>query len=240
MGQEFYNKFSKCVSQPRSWDHATTTKHQTNHEITSSYQFNIMLCEALYPSLNLMEVSLRNAIHDSFKVRFANDRWFEDERLIEDEESRRVSEAKAALVTRAKLETTDRIIAELSLGFWVALFKRAYDGKFWRDKDAFSSIFPRMSKPERFRKVAFEKLTMVKNLRNSVFHHDNVLKDPKLASKYEAIYRVLHWIEPELAKYSKNFDRYPGVVKSGLAQAQSCQMDVFYKPNCISKPEYGD
>jgi hypothetical protein len=47
-----------------------------------NYFWNITLCEALYPSLDAVEVVLRNSIHRTLSGYFQSEYWFDDTRLV--------------------------------------------------------------------------------------------------------------------------------------------------------------
>ena len=51
------------------------------HMLTN-YFWNIALCEALYPTLHAVELSLRNAIHTTLTNRYNTEEWWDVPRIL--------------------------------------------------------------------------------------------------------------------------------------------------------------
>ena len=90
------------------------------------YHWNIALCEALYPSLQTVEVCVRNAVHDVMCTKRTAS-WYEWQGLLLPQESLRVEEAKDELLRHGKPLDPSRVVAELPMGFWTQLFAHPYD-----------------------------------------------------------------------------------------------------------------
>jgi hypothetical protein len=59
------------------------THHQNNHEKTiEHYKINILVSEAFYPLLSLLEIGLRNSIDYQLTIRFNDKNWFENREFI--------------------------------------------------------------------------------------------------------------------------------------------------------------
>jgi len=88
----------------------------TDLDTVVNYFWNLCLCEALYPSLNAAEISLRNSIHTALSSHYQNDYWFDDENVVESRQYQQVLKARETLRHREKEETAGRIVAELTSG----------------------------------------------------------------------------------------------------------------------------
>ncbi len=92
------------------------------------YLANIELSEAFYPVLSLLEISLRNAIHETLKVLFQDEYWFENK--LPNEFKVYVLEAIQKLTAQHKTITADRIISELNFGNRYAWFLKTRLNKY--------------------------------------------------------------------------------------------------------------
>ena len=98
---------------------------EANYNTNAAYQLyliNIELSEALYPALSLLEISLRNAIHQKLKEYFKDDFWFKNK--LPKEFQTAIQRAEQKIQFQQKTVTADGIIAELNFGFWNRLFNR--------------------------------------------------------------------------------------------------------------------
>jgi hypothetical protein len=67
------------------------------------YVWNVALSETLYPTLQYLEIAMRNSIHSAASTTFKNDFWFDMPSIITDQTTRRIiSEAKNKLTKVGK------------------------------------------------------------------------------------------------------------------------------------------
>ena len=76
----------------------------------------------------------------------------DDPVLIKPKEYEKVLAAKDKLTAAGKPIEAGRIVAELSLGFWVALFNAPYETPLWRN--IISDVFPRLPRNNRVHMLA--------------------------------------------------------------------------------------
>ncbi|MBX3241374.1 MAG: Abi family protein [Chitinophagaceae bacterium] len=88
------------------------------------YRLNTQISESLYPLLSNLEITLRNSIHNSFTIHHKSDDWFSQFR--QPELFDQVNVAKRKILTGHNPMTADKVIAELTFGFWTALFNKQY------------------------------------------------------------------------------------------------------------------
>ena len=191
----------------------------SNIDQFAHYLWNMALCESLYPPLQCLEVTLRNSIHDSATMAFANPEWYES--VLVERERVHIVRARTRLESQGKAPRTDDIIAALSLGFWVNLFYRSYEQQFW--PRMLAEVFPYLSPQLRTRRNVFRRLDPIRNLRNRVFHHEPIWYWQDLKERHAEILEAIGWINPEMLKVVSTVDRFPEVYAHGL---QRCRQSL--------------
>ncbi|WP_167359038.1 hypothetical protein [Duganella phyllosphaerae] len=85
---------------------------------TRAYVSNLLLAEAMMPLLNVLEIALRNGMHNRLALLYERADWWHDwiGRPVFDWQIREVNNAKAKLLRRAEVATPDKIVAELRGG----------------------------------------------------------------------------------------------------------------------------
>lgn len=87
--------------------------------------WNTALSEALYGTIQGLEITLRNKMHERLAARFGP-RWYDVASVgLQYIQQDQVLRAKQSLQQQGKPPDSPRIVAELSLGFWVGLFGTA-------------------------------------------------------------------------------------------------------------------
>jgi len=169
------------------------------------YEWNVKLSEAFYAPLNYFEVSLRNACNNEM-IKERGESWYLDDSLMSGSNSEKGNYAKTKIQSSYQklvgynkkyiLDTSINeikngdIIANLELSFWVNLFVYNYFNNFWNP--CLKYVFKGYN-----RKVLHSKLNYIRELRNRIFHHENILKFD-LNSNYLIILEILRAISGEL------------------------------------------
>jgi hypothetical protein len=139
-----------------------------------AYVNNMLLAEATMPMLNVLEIALKNGVHQRLITLYKRSDWWDS--WVSDPsfawQVREVVSAKAKLQRRAEALTPDKIIAELPFGFWSSLFNVQFQTILWKD---LRLIFPRCPKPQRQRHTVSSALNQIREPRNRVFHHEQLL-----------------------------------------------------------------
>ena len=171
------------------------------------YQLNIQLCEAMYPCLHTIEMTLRNSIHSVLKNKYGKD-WFNCEALqLTGHEREEINKAIEKIQGRKCTEISDVIIAEMTFGFWKSLIhKKFYEDSIW--KPCCKSIFTGAKPRELDLKSIRNRIQKILLLRNRVFHHECIWNDENLCEIYEDIYRFIFWMNPKVFTWAKSFDRF--------------------------------
>ncbi|WP_349368525.1 Abi family protein [Salinarimonas sp.] len=175
------------------------------------YELNARLSESLYIPLQILEVALRNRIHERMS-KLHGKGWFEVDDLLKAPNQReQVATAIEDLAREGKGPTPGRVVAALSFSFWTAMFSPAYEN-LWRE--GLVEIALRSDGKRLARKDFSRRLNPVRILRNRVAHHEPILHWD-LARHHAAIYEVTRWLSPIAAEWAARIDRFPSVLPAG-------------------------
>jgi hypothetical protein len=195
----------------------------------AEYENNIRLAEALYSSLHVFEIVLRNRLEQVLQLLFGT-QWFTEPRffIVTSEKIRnKLTEALLSLqeknnerlITNKPIKplTSGRVVAELSLSFWMTLLDPYHEQIFWRVHQRM--IFPNVRSAERDIKIIRAEIREIRFLRNRVMHHEPILYDQHLLEKHQNLTKLLTWLSVEAGAWLLPFDRFAGVHNSLLGSA---------------------
>ena len=131
--------------------------------------WNIAMCESLYPSLNCLEVVLRNSVQQAATTAFNDEFWFDNLGLKKSRDAVDRSRKNVEGRNSEKLISAGDLVAELNFGFWAGLFDSQYEQKPWRV--LLKPVFPHISRGLRTRGFVSKRLHNIRLLRNRIFHH---------------------------------------------------------------------
>jgi hypothetical protein len=182
-----------------------------------NYFWNMALAESLHCSLCSVEVALRNAIHNAVSQHFGTATWYDQRGLLDQHQFLEVNKAKDRIAANRRTVTPGRVVGQLPFGFWVTILSRNYHARLWRANNSATlrQAFPRVPASMRQRGTIQNRFNGIRELRNSVFHHEPIFDDERLATRHQEIYYAIHWINPELRKTTALFDRFPNVHSNG-------------------------
>lgn len=195
-------------------------QNATDTECLKSYVWNILLSESLYPSLQCLEVALRNSIHEATKTYFNNDFWFDDNNIISQQRTQNIiSRAKDKLREENKPITSDAIVAELSFGFWRHLFYTRYEHVLWRI--VVNDVFPNAPRSMRSRASIGPRIHRAQQLRNRIFHHEAIWHWQDLEQQHREMIETIQWLSHPLYDLHQLTDRFPQVFNQDLSQYET-------------------
>lgn len=176
------------------------------------YQCNMQLSEAFYPILSILEVALRNSTNRELIAKFGAADWYNHfsttaglGKLI-----REIAAAQNQITKRRELITPSKIVAELTLGFWVRLFNAEFERILWKD---LRRAFPYLSKVDRQRKNVSAPLNNFRNLRNRIFHNEPIAWNlGHLQKLHDEIIVVMGWVNKDLPSWASSMDRFNSVL----------------------------
>lgn len=181
--------------------------------VLKRYLWNIQLSEACYPALSLVEVALRNRVDKAISAYFDEswlhenwEHWPKKNRY----ETTRINEAKAKLKGNY---SRGHLIAELNLGFWIALFRKQYKPLIWNRPKLFEQVFPAFDKKVMNRvTVVFKHLERIRIVRNRISHHEPVFDIPGgLDQAYNDLEQVIFWLSPDALRLLRSISRFRDV-----------------------------
>jgi hypothetical protein len=186
-------------------------------ETVINYFWNIALAESLYCSLNMVEIALRNGLHNALAHQFGTPTWYDRAGLLEWRQAVEVRKTKARIAARGDLVTSDRVVSELTFGFWVTILSRPYDSRLWSSWKAspLKTAFVRIPRSLRQRQHIHQHYNAIRELRNRVFHHEPIFDDQLLDQRHDGVKRGLYWLNPEMVNCLEYYDRFPDVLRSG-------------------------
>lgn len=224
--------FEKCISTPRF--NRYLHDHPDQKDAISVYLWNMALCEALYPTLQTLEITYRNALNEALANERKTATWYDDTNFLLGNEQQKVIAAKRELGRQRKPSDPCRVVAELSFGFWVALYSRPY-----RPTIVHSTIATVFSNaPRRLRNASdiSNRLQGVRKLRNRVFHHEpiwhwvnaspNLSHRAELFDQYQTILTLINWIGPAHHKLIRTIDNFEHVYSVGWGHYRKFVEDV--------------
>lgn len=178
------------------------------------YQCNIEIAESFYPCLSVLEVALRNAVNRELISLFGAQDWYSHfpttpglSKLLKD-----ITNAQNQITKRREIVTPSKVIAELTLGFWVRLFNAEFERILWKD---LRRAFPYLPKPQRQRHVVSAPLNNFRNFRNRIFHNEPICWSFKsLEQMHVQLIELMSWINEDLPAWIQPLDRFATVLAS--------------------------
>lgn len=221
MVSRFLIDIESAISPARLHRYRSATDNELGTVV--NYFWNMALSEALYCSLNAVEIALRNSIHQTLTAHFGGPAWYDQKGLLDQRQVDGVAAVKERIRRDREPVTPDRIVSELSFGFWVIILSRNYDIRLWQGQHAapLRQAFPRVPRRQRQRQTIHQHYNAIRELRNRVFHHEPLFDDRVLGRRHLDIYRGIGWINPGLLAWVEGVDRFPIVLATGRGEVQS-------------------
>ncbi|WP_193311160.1 Abi family protein [Poseidonibacter ostreae] len=221
MTNTFFHNIEKTISVNRL---STYHNHSNSNKSTLiNYVLNAKIAENFYFLLQNLEVALRNAIFDSFKIIYPHNNFFflnqpdSRERYQKRREKhsfecwKMICGAKHNLTRRGIMLNDGKIIAELNFGFWTKILSST-DSKYtnmWRK--IFPLVFPNytiINSIDSDKILIGNIINNIRDLRNRVFHYEPIFNQTQLTQFHDDIIKVLGWINKDLQQLSVMFDEF--------------------------------
>ncbi|GLW12893.1 hypothetical protein Misp01_80210 [Microtetraspora sp. NBRC 13810] len=173
------------------------------------YAWNIEMSAAFHGPLHVLEVSLRNALHNQLTSLCGRPDWWHSPAIgLDVTSAMKVDAAKRVVAALHVTPTPGHIVAELSFGFWGTLLsgKHTYEMRLWRP--ALHRAFPAYHGP---RRPLYQDLYHLRRLRNRIAHHEPI-HQRHLTADYDSILRILGYISPKTAEWVKVNERVSEVL----------------------------
>ncbi|MFN3460177.1 MAG: Abi family protein [Oceanibaculum sp.] len=178
------------------------------------YERNSELSACLYIPMQGVEIALRNTVSNVLQQDFRRADWYDSPSLnLQRPQQDALSKAKANLTRQGKPHDPDRIVAELTFGFWVGLFGKAYSQfNLWNQH--LHKAFPNASLQ---RKACHSELDKVRLLRNRIAHHEPIL-NRDLRADHSRLILIADWICSDTSRWISCSSRFDTIHKNGWAR----------------------
>ena len=223
MNNDFFKSLERSISSSRISTYKSNG--HTEIETIADYVLNAKISQNFYFLLQNLEVSLRNAIYDSFKKHYPNSDFFY---LFENNSFNRYKSKKEKhsrecwkmlCGVKYKLKhmqtlSDGKIIAELNFGFWTELLI-SRDNKYtdmWRR--IFLDVFPNYkikSSIDKDKTSIALKIDDIRNFRNRIFHYEPIYNQSDLIKKHVDIFDILTWLNEDMKILNELFDEFKNI-----------------------------
>jgi len=215
MQADFVAQLFTALSQERLSAYQSKVNDEGHLNLFSHYAWNMALSESLYPILQTLEITLRNAIYEAAREYFKCDDWFDDPKIIHYRYNQlAIRKAKQGLQRQNKPLESGRIIAELTFGFWTSLLDLRYEQTLLHK--IVKVTFSHMPKTNRTRQYLSPRFNKIRDLRNRVFHHEPIWYWQDLAQQHQDMLEALDWMSPEMKELVMAVDRFDETYNNGF------------------------
>ena len=184
-----------------------TQKRLSKYTSIKQYEENLLLSRHYYIPLAILEVSLRNAINQHFEKFYGSGWLINEASFLQRDHLSKIFDAKQKIVSRNEQLSKDKLVAELSFGFWVNLFKSSYDKQMRINslRQIFANLPP---KNVHFvnRHEIFQTLNHIRNFRNRVFHHERIINKEEFQHIGTEIDKILGFLHEDILYFSKRLN----------------------------------
>lgn len=187
--------------------------------LLEKYIYNLKISESLYPALSLLEVTLRNKICYAIEALICKD-WLINElnhqNLLLDKEYKKLVETADKIEKDGKKVTNDRLISELTFGFWIHLCTKSYKPKFWDKKGFIELVFPNYTVSSNLRNISLiqKDLRDVLKLRNRISHQEIIINGNRTPEEsYKLIQTLLHTLSSGMYALLEDISRFNAITK---------------------------
>jgi len=186
--------------------------HSGNESLAiEHYRCNILLAEALYTSISVFEVTLRNALCRELSRMTGRADWYAVFPTTPGLAGLNyyITQATRQILARHEIVSPSKITAELTFGFWVSLLNSEYERVLWKD---LRRAFAYMPKSQRQRKNVSTPLNTFRRLRNRVFHNESICWNlSKVQNIHADMTTMLGWINKDVPEWLRQIDRFDNV-----------------------------
>ncbi len=179
-----------------------TPQRLSKYKTIKNYEQNLLISKQYYIPLSVLEVSLRNAINFHFETMYGRGWLLNQAQFLRNDLILKINEAKSKILKRNEEINKEKLIAELSFGFWTALFKSPY-AKQMRTTDL-KRIFPNLPAKDKElidRGILSIKLNHIRAFRNRVFHHEKIIDKPEFNTIEEEINTILLYLDEDILEF---------------------------------------
>jgi len=168
-----YKEYEKALSIPRIGKYKIACNDDKNKALIL-YRYNIKLCQKFYGVLGVLEIVLRNAINEHYRIHLQDNDWL----VTQSQNGFLVNYQDTILKEKSKLNnnnkyTHDKLVASLTLGVWTFLFSR---NCYKNSGKTLLQIFPNKAHGLN-QKDIYADLDKIRTFRNRIAHHEPLCFD---------------------------------------------------------------
>ncbi|MFT4041207.1 MAG: hypothetical protein QM692_23700 [Thermomicrobiales bacterium] len=233
MVSRFVGDLTAGMPLPRLTDYRTGDESEL--DMLTNFLWNIQLCTALNPSLQGLEIGLRNSIHRAATLQYGTARWFDEPGVLLPLQREMIRAAQDDIIAWRKLTdahalTADDVLPAPTLGFWASLLNRPYElpnpdmpqRLCWHDARGnptalFKEAFPHAPRAFQSRRRIWATLAPLVRLRNRVRRNERISQCPDLPAYHRDILRLTGFVNPELRAMIVLCDDFPTTYFGGRA-----------------------
>lgn len=181
------------------------------------YFWNVALGESLYPTLQVLEITLRNSLHQVISLDRGTEDWFE--KVLDPKDKPALEEIESRLSYHGIPPKAGQIVANSDFGFWIRLLNSRYENVLWPKllRDAF--LF--MPNVDRTRRNISRRMNSIRAMRNRVFHYEPIWNRANLRQRHDEILETIGWINKDILEVVRLFDSFPEVYHLGVGHYET-------------------
>ncbi|MFB2583469.1 hypothetical protein [Herbiconiux liukaitaii] len=181
------------------------------------YLWNAELTSAFWGPISILEVVLRNAVHDALRRGRADDWWNDPSVHLMRRERSMIDTAHSDLSRRGvHAPSAGQVVAATSLGLWVGLTDAgrprdpllSYETALWQPR--LVHAFPHLG--VRRRKQLHRELDDVRRFRNRLAHHEPIFRAP-LEQLRDDLIAIAGCVHPDAARLIREAQRIDHVLE---------------------------
>lgn len=163
------------LSAPRANTYISATGGDTAQAM-ALYGWNARIAAALMLPSHFAEISTRNAVDEAITAVYGP-KWPWNQTFQQSLPSPKghiYNPQRDLIQTRSREQTTGKVVAELKLSFWQAMFTARHDERIWHHQ--ILSLFPNTAgkTAKELRKQVRDDLEVIRKLRNRIAHHEPI------------------------------------------------------------------
>ena len=193
------------LSQLEVWvSQARLAKYRDATDPVALYVWNAELGAAVFELIGHVEVLLRNAITATLVPKSGTLPWYDDpfyrfnHQTLQD-----ITKAKARAGGGGRIVTPDRVVSELTFGFWRYMLSATYQATVWPSANR---AFQGLRRSQRNRASLEAQVLAIADTRNRIAHQEPIFTVPQTRMEADIIELAGH-IDPLAAKWIQSISR---------------------------------
>ncbi len=206
MDKSFYQKVFSAGRIQKYLDY-----HNQDNQALLHYNSNIKLSQSFYPLLPIFEVALRNSMNRELISLYGTEDWYLriSSAIGLKDLNKKILLAQKLISKRNEVVSADKVVAELTFGFWTESLNAEYEQILWKD---LKRAFPYLEKQRRQRKKVSAPINHIRLFRNRVYHNEPILWNTQyLFAIHSTIIETMSWLNKGLPEFVKEFDNFENV-----------------------------